>query len=34
MNNEQRAEALLRKYGFDFPRIPKEEIIDLMFIYE
>ena len=30
MNNEQRAEALIRKYGFDFPSIPKEEIIALI----
>ena len=26
MNNEQRAQVLLRTYGFDFDRIPKEEI--------
>ena len=26
MTNEQRAEALIQKYGFDFPSIPKEEI--------
>lgn len=28
MTNEQRAERLIEKYGFDFSRILKEEIID------
>lgn len=26
MTNEQRAEALIQKYGFDFKKISKEEI--------
>jgi len=26
MTNEQRAQALIRKYGFEFASIPKEEI--------
>ncbi|MDE5892738.1 MAG: hypothetical protein K2H45_07450 [Acetatifactor sp.] len=30
MTNEQRAERLIEKYGFDFDRIPKGEIIDLI----
>lgn len=30
MTNEQRAEQLIGKYGFDFERIPKEEIIHLI----
>lgn len=30
MTNEQRAEQLIKKYGFDFEQIPKEEIIELM----
>ena len=30
MNNEQRTEAIIQKYGFDFPSIPKEEIIALI----
>ena len=30
MNNKQRAEATIQKYGFDFPNISKEEIINLI----
>ncbi len=30
MNNEQRAEMIIKKYGFDFESIPKQEIIDLI----
>lgn len=30
MNNEQRAEATIQKYGFDFHNIPKDEIISLI----
>lgn len=30
MTNEQRAEQLIKKYGFDFEKIPKEEIVDLI----
>lgn len=30
MTNEERAEKVIKKYGFDFARIPKEEIIDLI----
>ena len=30
MTNEQRAELLVKKYGFDFENIPKEEIIQLI----
>ena len=30
MTNEQRAEALIRKYGFDFASIPKNEIRELI----
>ncbi len=30
MDNEQRAEALISKYGFDFDSIPKAEIMQLI----
>lgn len=30
MTNEQRAEQIIKKYGFDFEQIPKEEIIELI----
>lgn len=30
MTNEQRAEQIIKKYGFDFNNIPKHEIIDLI----
>ena len=30
MTNEQRAEALIRKYGFDFSTIPKDGIRELI----
>ena len=30
MTNEQRAEALIQKYGFDFEKISKEEIRSLI----
>lgn len=30
MTNEQRAEKIIAKYGFDFEKIPKEEIIALI----
>ena len=30
MTNEQRAEQILTTYGFDFDKIPKDEIIDLL----
>lgn len=30
MNNEKRAEAIIQKYGFDFPTISKQEIICLI----
>ena len=30
MNNEQRAEEIIRKYGFDFNRISKNEIRELI----
>ncbi len=30
MTNSKRAEALIKKYGFDFPQIPKAEIIALI----
>ena len=30
MTNEQRAEALIRKYGFDFASIPKNELRELI----
>ena len=30
VTNSKRAEALIKKYGFDFPQIPKAEIIDLI----
>ena len=30
MTNEQRAEALIQKYGFDFASIPKDEIRELI----
>lgn len=30
MTNEQRAEALIKRYGFDFDKIPKGEIIELI----
>lgn len=30
MTNEQRAEQIIKKYGFDFEKIPKEEIIELI----
>lgn len=30
MTNEQRAEALIRKYGFQFASIPKDEIRNLI----
>lgn len=30
MTNDQRAEALIQKYGFDFDNIPKEEIRTLI----
>ena len=30
MDNEQRAELLLRKYGFDFDKISPKEIIELI----
>lgn len=30
MNNEQRAEELIKKYGFEFDKIPKEEIVQLI----
>lgn len=30
MTNERRAEALLQRYGFDFPSIPKSEIRGLI----
>ncbi len=30
MTNEQRAEALIQKYGFEFPSIPKDEIRSLI----
>lgn len=30
MTNEQRAEVLIKKYGFNFAMIPKEEIIELI----
>lgn len=30
MTNEQRAEQVIKKYGFRFSDIPKQEIIDLL----
>lgn len=30
MTNEQRAEQVIKKYGFRFNDIPKQEIIDLL----
>lgn len=30
MTNSQRAEALIKKYGFEFDKIPREEIISLI----
>lgn len=30
MTNEQRAEQIIKKYGFQFNYIPKQEIIDLL----
>lgn len=30
MPNEQRAKLLIRKYGFEFDKIPKSEIIELI----
>ena len=30
MDNEERAELLIAKYGFDFDKIPKSEIIELL----
>ena len=30
MTNEQRAEYIIKKYGFDFDKIPKKEIIELI----
>lgn len=30
MTNEQRAELIIKKYGFEFEQIPKGEIIDLI----
>ena len=30
MDNEERAEQLIKKYGFDFANIPKEEIRELI----
>ena len=30
MTNEERAEQIIKKYGFDFNNISKEEIIDLL----
>lgn len=30
MTNEQRAIEMIKKYGFDFHNIPKQEIIDLI----
>ena len=30
MDNEERAEQLILKYGFDFEHIPKHEIIELI----
>lgn len=30
MTNEQRAEAIIRKYGFNFSEIPKKEIRELI----
>ena len=30
MTNEQRAEQVIKKYGFDFEKIPKIEIIELI----
>lgn len=30
MTNDQRAEALIQKYGFDFDKIPKDEIRSLI----
>lgn len=30
ITNEQRAEQIIKKYGFDFEHIPKQEIIDLI----
>ena len=30
MTNEQRASCLIKRYGFDFDKIPKDEIIDLL----
>ena len=30
MNNSQRAEAIIQKYGFDFPSIPRNEIVELI----
>ncbi len=30
MTNEQRAEQIIKKYGFDFDKISKKEIIDLL----
>lgn len=30
MTNDQRTEALIQKYGFDFDRIPKDEIRSLI----
>lgn len=30
MTNGQRAEQIIKKYGFDFAKIPKKEIIDLI----
>lgn len=33
MTNEQRAERLIEKYGFDLDQIPKGEIIDSFVAY-
>lgn len=30
MTNEQRAEQIIKKYGFDFEQISKDEIVDLI----
>lgn len=30
LTNEQRAEQIIKKYAFDFEKIPKNEIIDLI----
>lgn len=30
MTNEQRAEQVIKKYGFDFEKIPKEEFVDMI----